>query len=57
MAILQPLGGEVEMNPKLFPSMLIVLDVCAALVYLSQGDLRKTIYWMAAAILTTTVTY
>ncbi len=42
---------------KIFPTVLIVLDVCAALGYLPSGDYRKVIYWLAAAILTATVTY
>lgn len=42
---------------KLFPTILIVLDLCAAFVYLYYRDYRKAIYWIAAAILTTTVTY
>ena len=45
------------MSAKLFPTILIVLDVCASLVYLFNGDLRRFIYWTAAAVLTTTVTY
>ncbi len=49
---------EVGMKPeKIFPTVLIVLDVCAALAYLPSGDYRKVIYWLAAAILTATVTY
>ena len=45
------------MSAKLFPTILIALDVCASLVYLSEGDLRRFIYWTAAAVLTATVTY
>lgn len=45
------------MSPKVFPTVLIVLDVCAAAVYGIDGDLRRAIYWIAAAVLTTTVTY
>ena len=45
------------MNDKLFPSILIILDVISAIVYLTNGDLRKTIYWIAAAILTASVTF
>ena len=41
----------------LFPTVLIVLDVAAAIVYASGGDWRKCTYWISAAILTTTVTY
>lgn len=42
---------------KIFPTILIVLDVCASAVYLCYGDARKCIYWMAAATLTMAVTY
>ena len=45
------------MSVKLFPTILIALDVCASLVYLSEGDLRRFVYWTSAAILTATVTY
>lgn len=40
-----------------FPTTLIVLDVAAAVVYMAGGDVRRFIYWMAAATLTATVTY
>jgi hypothetical protein len=42
---------------KLFPTLLIVLDICAALAYVPSGDWRRVVYWLAAAILTTCVTY
>jgi len=42
---------------KLFPTILIVLDVCAALAYVPSGDWRKVVYWCAAGVLTTVVTY
>lgn len=45
------------MNPKIFPSVLIALDVAAAVVYAEAGDWRRAIYWFAAAVLTATVTY
>ena len=45
------------MSAKLFPTILIALDVCASLVYLFEGDLRRFVYWTAAAVLTATVTY
>jgi hypothetical protein len=43
------------MNPKFFPTLLIILDICAAAGYL--GDWRKVTYWLAAAVLTAVVTY
>jgi len=42
---------------KLFPTLLIALDLCAAIGYAPTGDWRKVIYWLAAATLTTVVTW
>ena len=41
----------------LFPTILIVLDLCAAWVWAAQGDWRKAVYWVAAAVLTATIMY
>lgn len=40
----------------LFPVLLIVLDVAAALVYGYFGDWKHLIYWLAATVLTICVT-
>lgn len=40
-----------------FPTLLIVLDVGASAVYCAQADWRHAVYWMAAAVLTVTVTF
>lgn len=37
---------------KIFPVLLMTLDVCAC-----YGDIRKTIYWIAAAVLNAAVTF
>ncbi len=42
---------------KIFPVILIGLDVGAAIVYLCCGDVKHAIYWFAAATLTATVTF
>jgi hypothetical protein len=42
---------------KLFPAILIILDIGAAIVYFIAGDMRRGIYWTAAAILTMSITY
>ena len=42
---------------RFFPTILTVLDVCAALAYLPAGDWRKVVYWLAAATLTAMVTW
>ncbi|MBQ9502868.1 MAG: hypothetical protein IJU70_11975 [Lentisphaeria bacterium] len=42
---------------QLFPCALIALDLGAAVLYGVSGDWRKIIYWIAAATLTTVVTF
>ncbi len=42
---------------KVFPTILIILDVLAAVMYVPSSDWRHVVYWLAAAILTFTVTY
>lgn len=42
---------------RLFPALLIVLEVCAAVGYVPVGDWRKVVYWLAAAVLTAVVTW
>ena len=51
MSILQ------HLDPRIFPTILIVLDFAAAAVWGGHGDLRKVIYWAAAGILSITVTW
>jgi len=41
----------------IFPTILIALDICAALAYLPSCDFRKVVYWLSAAVLTCAVTY
>jgi hypothetical protein len=45
------------MNPKIFPALLIVLDIAAAAVYLYHGDWRHVFYWMFAAGITAAATF
>lgn len=40
-----------------FPAALIVLDLGAAVVFAVEGDARRAIYWLAAAVLTVVVTF
>ena len=40
-----------------FATALIVLDCGAALGYGFDGDVRRCVYWIAAAVLTATVTW
>jgi len=44
-------------NSQIFPTILIILDICASAYHLYDGDIRRFIYWIAAAVLTATVTY
>lgn len=41
---------------KMFPALLVALDVLAAVVYFCFGDVRRGLYWLFAAGLTITVT-
>lgn len=45
------------MNPRTFPTILIVLSVLAAVSYIPSGDWRHVVYWLAAAALNASVTY
>ena len=42
---------------KIFPTILIALDLGAAVVYGISGDWRKVVYWVAAAVLNVAVTF
>ena len=42
---------------KIFPTVLIILDLFAAVGYVPDGDYRKIVYWVAAAVLTFVVTW
>ena len=42
---------------KIFPTILIALDLGAAVVYGISGDWRKVVYWVAAAVLNAAVTF
>lgn len=48
---------DIIFTPKLFPTIQIGLSLAAAVWYYSTGDIRRAIYWIAAAVLTATVTY
>jgi len=41
---------------QIFPLILILIDLCAALGYLPTGDWRRVGYWISAACLTYFVT-
>lgn len=45
------------MNAKLVPCVLLALNLVASAVYAYHGDVRHTIYWLAAAVITASVTF
>lgn len=42
---------------RILPTMLIVIDLGAALGYIPTGEWRRVVYWVAAAALTYVVTW
>jgi hypothetical protein len=46
-----------HINPKLLPTIIIVLCFLASGVYLANKDVRHAIYWLACAVLYLAVTY
>lgn len=42
---------------RIFPTALMALDALAATACGFNGDWRRTVYWLAAATLTATVTF
>ena len=45
------------MSKYIFPSILILLDFGAAVMYAVNGGLKKVVYWLAAAMLNFCVTF
>lgn len=41
----------------IFPLLLILLDLGSAVIYAIQKDYKKSVYWLAAAVLNITVTF
>jgi hypothetical protein len=42
---------------QIFPLIMIVMDLGAAIVCLSGGDWKRALYWCAAALLTWSITF
>lgn len=42
---------------KVFPTVLMALDFLAAVPYIVHGDLKMAVYWIAAGVLTLSVTW
>ena len=45
------------MSKYIFPCTLMALDLGAAVLYAVDGDLKKAVYWIAAAVLNYCVTF
>ena len=48
------------MITKIFPSIMILLSIGAAITYLASGwdeNWRQVLYWSAASVITTVVTW
>lgn len=45
------------MDPKVFPTILIVLDLLAMIPFMAIGDTKMMVYWFAAALITFSVTW
>ena len=48
-------GGRVM--EKVFPTLLMALDFIAAVPYAFKGDVKMFVYWVAAGVLTLSVTW
>jgi hypothetical protein len=44
--------GRRVTRAQVFPALLIVLDLTASVVYAVEADVRRSVYWFAAAVLT-----
>lgn len=42
---------------KILPTVLMVIDFVAAIPYIVQGNLAQSVYWIAAGVLTLSVTW
>lgn len=42
---------------QIFPTTVILLNIGAAIFYAIDGDIRKTVYWIAAAVLNAAITF
>ena len=42
---------------QILPTILMAIDLGAGIIYVCHGDIKRAIYWVAAATLTATVTF
>ena len=48
---------KIIMDPKFFPSVIMLESILASCVWFTAGDMRKGAYWLAGAIITASVTF
>ena len=46
-----------NINPKILPTVMMVLQFLAAIPYAIKGDAKMTVYWIAACVLTLALTW
>jgi len=44
-------------DPRILPGVMISISILAAVIYGGVGDWRRCFYWIAAAVITWTVTF
>ena len=44
-------------SAQIFPTVMILLSLASCALYACNGDVRRAVYWFAAAVLTTSVTF
>ena len=42
---------------KILPTILMIIDFMAAIPYIIKGNLAQSVYWIAAGVLTLSVTW
>lgn len=42
---------------KILPTVLMLIDLFAAIPYIHKGDIGQVVYWVAAGVLTLAVTW
>lgn len=46
-----------NINPKILPTVMMVLQFLAAIPYAIEGNARMAVYWIAAGVLTLALTW
>lgn len=54
---IKKIQGVFKLSKYIFPIALIACDVGAGVVSAVSGDLRRAVYWLAAAVLNAAVTF